>query len=527
MKKIISLLLSLVMMLSLVSIAFASEPKIPVIVVSGMGTDQFVINEDGSKTQVWPPQADVIVKGIAGVLPGIAASLLTKDYSKIAPFLGGVKDMFLPLACDTNGKLIKNVQPDLYPLPIGEYPDDFNEDNVTTEKAICRSIADEIGYDNSYFFNYVYSANPMDHADDLEKYIDGVLEQTGADKVSLIACSMGGTITMSYLYKYGTSKIKNVVLASTAFLGTEIVGQLFTKDVGISIYDALRYFSEFTGYDFVQTLVTLAQKGIGEADIDILGTANDFVSNLVESLKDVAFSDVFLDTYVTMPGIWALMPHSYYEKAKTALIEDKSRYAFLENGENSIDNYMYSVQSNAGKIISDARNNGVNVYIVATYFCPGIPVQLDASNYTDNLIDVKYAGGYATVAKYGETLKNTVGTVCDSKEHNHLSPDGIIDASSCILPEQTWFIKNVGHMQYVYDTPLCALLNVLAISDEEISVNTYEEYPQFTQYNTVTKTLTSSFENSTSKTSSDYLTLLFELIKKVIFFIRDLFIANK
>lgn len=29
--------------------------------------------------------------------------------------------------------------------------------------------------------------------------------------------------------------------------------------------------------------------------------------------------------------------------------------------------------------------------------------------------------------------------------HNCLSEDGIIDASTCMLPENTWFIKNYGH----------------------------------------------------------------------------------
>lgn len=519
MKKVISVLLTFVMLIGLVSVAFAKEEISPVIVVSGMGTDQYEIDENGEKTTVWPPSAENIVKAVVKLAPALVKVFKDDDYSTIGQSLTGVKELFEPLACDENGALKRNITTDLYPLSISEYPDDFDESCTECERAICRSIGDEIGYENSYFFNYTWSRNPMEIADDLEEYIDGVISQTGAKKVSIIACSMGGTITMSYLYKYGTAKLKNVVLASTAFLGTEIVGQLFNKDVRISVYDALTYFSEFLGYDFVQTLIVLAKKAITEKDDEILGTADAFVDKIVSNLKDVAFSDVFLDTYVAMPGIWALMPNSYYEGAKETLITDKSGYLFLEDGENSIDVYMNCVQSKAADIIAGARTSGVNVYITATYFCPGIPVQNDASNYTDNLIDVKYAGGYATVAKYGETLDCVSGTVCADLTHSHLSPDAVIDASSCILPEQTWFIKNVAHMGYEYGTELCGLLTYLSTSDEEVSIFSNEKYPQFTKFDKVTKELSSEFENDTSKETSTFAMLLIELIKKLVKFL--------
>ena len=495
MKKLISVLLAVLMLFSLTSVAFAADDKAPVIIVSGMGTDQYEVNEDGSKTKVWPPEIGGVVNAAIPVLGSVVVSAAIDDYSGVtAAELKGIKDIFVPLSCDENGHLLSNLTPDLYPLAIGNYPEDFNEENDKSEKAICRSIGDAIGYENSYFFNYTWSRNPMEIADDLSAYIKDVMSQTGAKKVSLVACSMGGTITMSYIYKYGTSKLKNVTFASTAFLGTEIVGQLFNKDVNIDIYDALRYFSEFTGYDFVRAIVRLVE-GILVNDRDnILDGANEFIHNLVDNLKEVAFSDIFLDTFVTMPGIWALIPNSYYEGAKATLVTDKAKYAFLENGENSIDNYMNNVQSKVPELLAKAKKNGVNVYVTATYMCPGIPVQMDSTNYTDNLIDVKYQGGYATVAKYGEKLDTTLNTVCKDSSHNHLSPDSIIDASTCISPEQTWFIKGVGHMNYTYGTGLCGLLTLLSTSTKEVSITTDAAYPQFTEYNQTTKELSTEFK---------------------------------
>lgn len=41
--------------------------------------------------------------------------------------------------------------------------------------------------------------------------------------------------------------------------------------------------------------------------------------------------------------------------------------------------------------------------------------------------------------------------------HNCLSEDGIIDASTCMLPENTWFIKNYGHAMFDYRRNGCDL----------------------------------------------------------------------
>lgn len=523
MKKVISILLTVILMFSLVSVAFAAGEKAPVIVVTGMGTDQYEVAEDGTRTMIWPPQTDTIVNAVTDFVPGLIKAMIKEDYSDIGSSVGGIRDLFISLACDENGKLIKNIEPDYYPLSINNYPDGFSEEDTMSERAICRSVGDEIGYENSFFFNYTWSRNPMDIAEDLNDYIASVLSQTGARKVSLVACSMGGTVTMSYIYKYGTSKLKNVIFASSAFQGTEIVGQLFNKDVNIDIYDALSYFSEFLGYDIFQTIVMLVQRSIKIQDPFLLDKANNLIAELVGNLKEVAFSDVFLDTFVAMPGIWALIPHTYYESAKTALDIDKTKYAFLENGANCIDNYMNNVQSKASELIAKARKNGVNVYVTATYMCPGIPVQKDSTNYTDNLIDVKYASGGATAARYGSTLTGTLNTTCDDSTHSHLSPDKIVDASTCILPEQTWIIKNVGHMNYEYNTGLCGLLTTLATSEKEVSIYTYEEYPQFMKFDKTTKTLVSDYDNNSTSRFANIFEIVSDLITKIKALINQLF----
>ena len=507
MKKVLSILLALVMIFSLMQIAFAAEEVTPIVVVRGMGSEIYE-GEVSEENKVYPPSSGEIAKAVGEFVPALTRAVLTKDYSKLGNSVSSIKVMFEKYSCDENGNLNSNVTAKIYPESMAVYYDEFLELN-DPETGMCCAFADEIGKENVYYFNYVWSQSPFTHAEALNKYIENVLSETGAKQVSIIACSMGGTIAMSYLYKYGNSKIKNLVLASTAFQGTEIVGQLFTKDVDIDILDALRYFGEFLGYDFIQTLVTAAQKGIKPS---IFSSVNSFFDELVAGMKEVAFSDVFMDTFVTMPGVWALMPASYYEDAKAELFTDRDPYAFMKE----IDEYMYFVQSKAENIIADARNSGSNVYIVATYFCPGIPLYENNDDYTDNLIDLKYASGGATVAKYGEKLSGTTNLNCGDASHSHLSADKVVDTSSCMLPEQTWIIRNVGHMNYYYGTGLCSLLVYLMTSEDEVSVHSNELYPQFTEFNNVTKALTPLEDHTPTSAEFSWANILVDFIARVI-----------
>lgn len=479
MKKFISILLALAMVFSLASIAFAKGTSVtPVIIVRGMGENLYLENEDGSKKQVFAPDTQDIVGAAAQFVPALITSMALDDYSSLNSSMTKLKDLFTPIACDDNGNPVNNITVDYSPKNLTYYTD-----KEGSEWKIAYSVADKIGAENTYFFTYVWTRSPLEIAKDLNAYIKNVKAETGAKKVSLVACSMGGTITMSYLEKYGTGSIKNVVLASTAFLGTDIVGKLFSKDVDITLGDLLDYFGAFFGHDTIQNIFQIVKKTLEQSGT--AAEADAFFDELADNLIDALYSDVFMDTFVTMPGMWCLVPEKYYDACKKALFPDGNVPKFIET---DVDYYMSNVQSKAADIIYDAEDNGVNFYITASYRCPGVPVYSDNEKYSDNLIDLEYASGNATVAEYGkkvDTVKNSL-KVCKNKDHNHVSPDGAADASTCILPEQTWILRNIGHMRYEYGKDTCALLVWLATSNKKVSVHTDEKYPQFVDVNEVT-----------------------------------------
>ena len=508
MKKFISIFLALVMIFSLTSVAFAKDgANTPVIVVRGMGEILYEENEDGTRTQVFAPDTKEILGAVTQIAPALAKALVTDDYSKLGDSMTKLKELFMPISCNDDGTLKNNIVVEERPENVGNYPDVSD----VCEWGIAYALADTIGAENTYFFTYVWTRSPLSIADDLNAYIEKVKAETGSDKVSLVACSMGGTITMSYIQKYGTDSLKNVVMASTAFLGTEIVGKLFTKDLDISLYDVLDYFGGFFGYDFAQSAFQIIKKALLQASVS--GSVDKFLDKLTVDLLDTVYSDVFTDTFVTMPGIWCLMPASYYDKAKKTLFPDGNELTSIKT---DVDYYMYNVQSNVEALIHEAEAKGINFYVTASYMCPGMPLYNDNESYTDNLIDLKYASGYATVADYGKKVGavDEADKVCKDSSHNHVSPDGVADASTCILPEQTWFIRNIGHMRYEYGKDSCDLLVYLLTSDEKVSIYSNEKYPQFVNVNEITRNF-EKVEDNISSSDSSFAQLLFDFIIKI------------
>ena len=191
MKKFISIFLALVMIFSLTSVAFAKDgANTPVIVVRGMGEILYEENEDGTRTQVFAPDTKGILGAVTQIAPALAKALVTDDYSKLGGSMTKLKDLFLPISCNDDGTLKNNIVVEERPENVGNYPD--VSDNC--EWGIAYALADTVGAENTYFFTYVWTRSPISIADDLNAYIEKVKAETGSDKVSLVACSMGGTI---------------------------------------------------------------------------------------------------------------------------------------------------------------------------------------------------------------------------------------------------------------------------------------------------------------------------------------------
>ena len=66
----------------------------------------------------------------------------------------------------------------------------------------------------------------------------------------------------------------------------------------------------------------------------------------------------------------------------------------------------------------------------------------------------------------------------------------VIDASTCMFPEWTWFVRDMGHLDYPYGSEGMDFLMWLIRMDTQYTIRTSARYPQFMRYDVKEKTLT-------------------------------------
>ena len=498
-KKTLALLLSIVMLMSVSAVAFAKEEVTPVIIVSGMNAFPLTLTETGE--QVWPTNADSILSVVKENIVPMTKFLFTKDWQYLADEIipDVYEGIFEKVACDENGESVYDIDTKHFPESIDNYPEIFeNPEYNAGEKGIVKMLKKAIGGENVYYFNYDWRLSPMKHADDLKAFIDNVKAEKGASEVTLVPCSMGGTVTNAYLYKHGSDGIKKIIYTMSAIQGLSSVGEMFNRGIDFEIDTIMSYiFSMQKDNLTMQILMALINTAV-ELMPRLEKFADDFIDESLYELNDRVYNELMLESMGAFTGWWAVVPTEYYESAKEIFFEGNIDPDF----ERVIDSYHYNVNAKAQKLMKDAADNGTEIYVVASYGYVGAPYTDQALTQTDCLIETHYQSGRAITALYGETLGKdytAVGTSCADKTHNHVSTDGIVDASTCFFPENTWFIKYNKHVGVPYETECEDFMLYLITSDSYVTVRDNGKYPQFMEFDRITGKL-SSLTGDTIKT---------------------------
>ena len=506
MKKI-KIALSLILAIALTSImvlpAFAAGTQgcncghAPVIQVRGIG--ETLYDADGNEIF----STSNIVSGILPIIPQLGEFLL--DTTNVELFVGAaesaVKTIFGPVMYDRNAaRLAKDADGNEAVIsvkcdsrPVEDY---MNFDsNLTEEGKLSKALYDELGDDHVYFFTYDWTGNPVQIVKDLDKFIDEVKKQSGHDKVSINAESMGGAITSLYIDTYGQSDIENLVMANSAFNGLEMLGQLFTGNVNID-GEALTYLliQEILGNaeyaELVPYLPLLEQ---------IVPVVNELMQN--ETVKAMIYDRIFRPVFGYMPSFWCLIPSYSFDAAKDYMFGENTG-TFVESRNyagsnllqivNKVRSASMSTDSMVDRLINGYSVMGfqviapINSYANVTNYNKFIaPVTYSANWNSDGVIEVYNASGWATAADMGYTLGEGYIQSQLKDVANYVSPDNVIDASTCQAPDNTWFIKNLGHINYDANDGTADFYVWLLTATEEYTINTNPEYPQFMYYDTI------------------------------------------
>ncbi len=492
-KRIISMLLVLATVLSVFSVAaYAETPapasehiadfdtETPVILVHGMSqNDTYMLDENGNRIKDdtgyvtgWPLEIDIMAL-VKEALPELLLSIVTRrDMGLTKAMRTGAYNALYVLHKDNKGNYLTEVEVPCYECPMSELDPAVKE--AYYGFLPVQELGEIIGEDNLYYFGYDSFGDVIYETDKLHNYIHNVvIPQTGAEKVKICYISLGGTIAVHHFdaYPEDLDIIDKVVFIAPAIDGSNIIGDLFTNNLSVFYDDNVLYeelIVSLMGDTPLSYLINMVLRILPD---DVLKSA---LGGLAEGVADVGLRRTTI--------MWALCPTSYYPAAREKWLTDPEYSAILEK----VDRFMQS-RANFEKNLRTLQSKGAEVMNVCCYDYPLVALCKDyKTTNADKIIHAASPAMGTTFANLGETLGENYkakGTYCSNPDHNHLSPDGVVDATTGLLPCTTWFFKGQAHEQ-LPNNDVVLKLAIRAMTDNNMHdvYSNPAEYPQFNEH---------------------------------------------
>lgn len=379
------------------------------------------------------------------------------------------------------------------------YYDEDSELAYALAGDIGESIAEEVGYENTYVFTYDWRLDPVVNAELMSEFVEHVKSETGAEKVSVISEGYGSTVATTYLAinEDASDSIKNFVTVSSEFLGTSLVGDFFKREIVNEFSNLTSFSSAYIRYtnDISDNPITAFTTWLINYILNNEWEIQAFCLKIEEVLSDVEFflgmSGVTAEI-AKMPGIWALVPTQDYDASVEVLFGEEPSGVLFETVD-AFKDYQFDYET----ILLDAKDSGINISVVASWDMQILPIGENHSVQSDGIVDTAYASFGAECVDLNEVHKAAGAVQFNEDGHDHISSNydmltpwytagticHYIDASTCALPENTWFIKSMKHGTFSYESNSMEFLLWLVTADGERTVWQDVGYKQFMHYN--------------------------------------------
>ena len=483
MKKFISIMLTLTLALSVFSVsAFATEKsacngncdKCPSIVVPGIGQSNvwaldddgnYLLDDNGKRISCFPAVFDVGSIVAKVLFPALMTLASQKDVKLSDALCGVVKDAFAVNMCDENGKNTGNIEVEKYPYSVAECSE--YEKSQIYNNIPLQNYAEIAGEDHLYYFAYNSFGNNYDIVAELYTFIQNVKTETGHEKVNIVPISMGGSIANALFeyYPQVMNDLNKVVYIVPALNGSTIVGDLYTKN--FTFLDA-----DYLYNGFLETLMDEETARMIEIIARIL--PDEVLTSVLRNVADCLVEEVASN--VTM--LWGLCPKEYYPEASAILLSEKPEI------KRQTDMY-YQAQLNSAENIQKLVDMGIEVFDIVDYDIPLYQIGNSWNNdNADGVIQLASTAMGVKSAIYSETLgadykQANTSINCSDPSHNHISPDYVVDASTGLLPDTTFYFDGQNHEQTARNDIIISLATRLLATDDIKDVYSTPDYPQF------------------------------------------------
>lgn len=452
-KKILCLLITIVTVFSCCSVAFAYESEgYPMVYLAGFGDTNIYYEDDPEKKPLFYPL----------------------DTDRVIGNLKNIDDYII--------KSIKDKEPDLLYTCLYNYVWDtfgmlrMEPDGTAVDGVVSAPI--ELNYtgNNRYVFSYDWRLDPFVIAEQLRQYILDVKEATNSDKVELVSSSFSANTALAYLklYENELDDLDSFVFCVPSIGGISMISEVFSGELTIGPTSLKNYIAATEGMEFLGEFMDL---------LDEMGILQPLVESMVVPTLRAALSRALTDLsrnfISTIPAIWACVTDEYFEKAMIHMYGENYASPEQPYAEHiaRVTDFHYNIKLKSDEIIAATkeRNPDLHMAVVCKYGTAAIPVSKHETVLTDGVVAIELSSFGATCADYGTSLPADY-VQAKHQEINMISPDRQIDASTCLFPYNTWFIKGLYHA----DQPDDYHYKVLpAIAYGDLDINTDPEFPQY------------------------------------------------
>lgn len=504
-RKTLAIVLALTMLMSVWSVAaFAKTTQwisqslsdIPVIRISGDG--EKLVDKDGNKVFHYKDFASILddddeegeddgemLKSVANVLmPFLVDGLLNDNWD---PYYKNLQKEISELF--ENSLLDKDGNPQ-YGTGLRQERIDkmnkvrHNDQYWTSSEGVKHYVHDR------YWFYYDWRLDPIESAKELKDYIDDILASTkanGVEEVGIVASCLGTNVVTAYLAVYpehAAKSIRGIAFDGSVVSGAEMLSEAISGKFNVDAAAINRTLKDcgaigmFNVDGFINTtLEMLDRTGVLDRVID---KGKDWIYyKLVEGVT----SALALSTFYTWPNYWACVSPQDYPTAMNYVFgpegsEKRTEYKGLIA---KLDNYNTVVRSRIPEILTNAVESGINFGVISKYGFQTLPICETNYLVSDQFASVgRSSFGATTGTIYNDLTPDYIASRKEAGFGKYLSPDGQIDASTCLFPDSTWFIKGSSHSNWS-DWEL-RLLYDIASSKEKVTINNSCWPSQFVVY---------------------------------------------
>lgn len=464
-----------------------SEEIAPTIIIPGISQSiSYLADENGNPAK--NSNGDELSGGLliidSSTLPGILAGtvagplvtslIMQADMGLSDAVYDTVTQVFSIQASGKDGKAKENLKTITYEYPVAEMNQD--DKDYFYRMIPMKSVVDEIGgEENLYFFTFPLISDPMISAAKLNSYIQMVKEQRGCEKVNIVTISLGGTILTAYLELYKNTNypdINKVLNVVSCLDGTDVMGDFYMRNFNIEDEFFFQEFlpmvmKEMNGYATLGHLINVALK--------------IFPRSVIEAILTAAVDGILDTLMLNCPQFWAMIPKDRYDDVieKYSFIKTDPEYSRLYATIEHFQQARLNLKDNLVKL----NKQGALVHNVCGYdldyssqdYCFFAAMKSSLTTNSDAIIDIDSTSLGATYVKAGDVLSEEYIASHDSK---YISPEGSIDASTCLFPDNVWFFHGQHHEVGRNDVVI-KLIAKLASGQINSTADMPDKFPQF------------------------------------------------